>query len=184
MGIYNDVSATGPIKDFTLSFKQEFSYQDTQCAGTADCSEGFLGSQCRDMCPGVVVDSGYTNAPMPSEGSCDGNGVCEYDSDGNPSCDCHSSHFGDSCDVPCPGIDPDSGEPCYGRGQCSYDSASNTASCTCDAGYVLSLSFLLSNHAQTYHITDSLEMVASSAALMLVQDRVHVRYSRHMTVIW
>ena len=33
VGIYNDVSATGPIKDFTLSFKQEFSYQDTQCAG-------------------------------------------------------------------------------------------------------------------------------------------------------
>ena len=31
---------------------------------------------------------------------------------------------------------------------------------------------------------DSLEMVASSAALTLVQDRVHVRYSRHMTVIW
>ena len=34
------------------------------------------------------------------------------------------------------------------------------------------------------HITDSLEMVASSAALTLVRDRVHVKYSRHMTVIW
>jgi len=134
LGIYNDVSASGAIKKYTLKFKQEFTYKTTQCAGTADCEEGFLGSQCRDMCPGIVIDSGYTNAPMPSEGSCNNFGECTYDSSSNnPSCQCESSHFGESCDIACPGIDPNSGSPCFGRGVCTFDS--NATACSCQAGY-------------------------------------------------
>lgn len=131
VGIYNDVDASDSIVEYTLSFEQSFSYQTTQCASASDCVDGFVGDRCTITCPGVAAETGYTNAPMPSEGSCSGGGTCSLQSN-VASCSCDDAHFGDACDVPCPSIYD--GAPCTGRGTCTYD-GNEDASCQCDAGY-------------------------------------------------
>ncbi len=115
------------------------------------CDEGYAGGNC-NRCD---TDNGYEDDPL-NPGSCIQNACFGYDcghgtcavTGGNPTCTCSTGYTGAACDtcntaanyvasIATPGncvLNPCLGQTCTGHGTCSQ-SATDTASCACNAGY-------------------------------------------------
>ena len=84
--------------------------------GTCVCDLGWLNKNNYDQCSISCLNSNGTSL-------CGKNAICNI-VDNRPKCFCKKGFFNEpTCDITCPGLDPDTaeGSECYGHGSCYYE---------------------------------------------------------------
>lgn len=137
IGVYNDYRAAEKISDYTVATKVTNS-----CEGKK-CHLGFVNDTCDVMCPGMIPEQAYSNTPFNVGTPCHGHGECVFEG-GKAVCKCDPDHFGDACEIKCPGTadyltNETEQTSCSKRGKCVYNQEepgkAGETSCECDDGY-------------------------------------------------